>query len=510
MSNNQDEKIKNILDDLYEIDPVLEHYEEEIKKTIKELLKSKPDIKIDQKFVSELREKLIKRVEELKHQPQKKSALFWQAFFGTKFSYAVSGALVFVLFIGIFVYLTNFGNISGLSQGIFPGVSEKTSLGNNAFGSLKSESQNAAASDGRGGGGLGGGGGTQVSAVAESDSAKMVCEGVGCVMPPFPDYNQKYVYVGEEIKLDQEKVEVLRKKNKLEYTRSFSGLLESFGFGLADLSGFDNTRVQTISLVQEKEFGYSIFVNLDEGTISIDAYWPKWPHPQSRCTDERCVMETSLKLSDVPNDEEAIRMAKDFVSEHKINLSSYGEPEVDKSWNQTYYAQPQGVSQIYVPDVISVKYPLLINGKFVYEQGGAKLGVGIGINIREKRVSGVYNLSVQEYDSSLYEAETDFSKILKVAEKGGLYNYYMPGGNVQEIEIGTPEYAYSVIWKYDEDAQISRTLLVPALVFPIIKNPEKYFSYNEKVVIPLVKELLEEVDYPIMPMERTDVIQSNN
>jgi hypothetical protein len=497
MKNNQSEKIKDILDDLYEIDPVLEHYEEEIKKTIKELLKSKPNIKIDQKFVSELREKIIKRVEELQYEPQKKGFSFWQTFFGTKFSYAVSGALVFVLFIGIFVYLANFGNVPGLNRGMFPKMLEKTSLSNNAFGSLKSETQNVATLEGRGGGGFGGGGGVQVSAVAEFDSAKMICSGTDCTMPVY--YPPKYVYNGEAVELKDEKVEVLRKKNKLEYTRSFSGLLESFGFGLADLTGFDNTRIQTINLVQDKEFGYSIFISLEEGIISIDAYWPKWPHPQNRCTDERCVMENSLSLSDIPGDEQLINIAKNFISEHRINLSNYGEPEVDKTWNQMYYAQPVETSQIYVPDIITVKYPLLINGKFVYEQGGSKQGIGIGINIREKKVSGVYNLSVQEYESSLYEAETDFSKILKVAEKGGLYNYYMPGEKVQEIEIGAPEFAYSIIWKYDENAQTTRTLLVPALVFPIIKDPGNYPSYSDKVVIPLAKELLESVDYP-MPM----------
>jgi hypothetical protein len=494
MKDNQNEKIKDILDDLYEIDPVLEHYEEEIKKTIKELLKSKPDIKIDQKFVSELREKIIRKVEELQRQPQKKSFLFWRVFFGAKFSYAVSGALIFILFVGIFVYLTNFGNVPGLSQGTFPRTLEKTSLGSNAFGSLKSESQDATASEEKGTGGFGGGGGISVSNAAQYDSARAIA----------PYYPPKYVYKGEEIELKEDTVEVLRRKNKLEYTRSFSGLLESFGFGLADLTGFDNTRVQTINLVQEKDFGYSIFINMDEGTISIDAYWPKWPHTQNRCIDERCAMENSLNLSDVPSDEEMISIAKNFISEHRINLSNYGEPEIEKSWNQTYYAQPTETSQIYVPDIITVKYPLLINGKFVYEQGGSKQGIGIGINIREKRVSGVYNLSVQEYESSLYAAETDFAKILKVTEKGGLYNYYMPGEQVQEIEIGAPEYAYGVIWKYDENAQTTRTLLVPALVFPIIQNPENYPSYNEKVVVPLAKELLESVDYP-MPLLEEDV-----
>lgn len=500
MKNNQNEKIKDILDDLYEIDPVLEHYEEEIKKTIRELLKSKPNIKIDQKFVSELREKIMKRVEELQHEPQKKNFSFWRVFFGAKFSYAVSGALIFILFIGIFTYLTNFSNVPGLNRETFPQtIVEKTSLGNNAFGSLGSGGQNVTASEERDAGGIGGGGGTQVSAVPGFDASKAIA----------PYYPPKYLYKGGEVELKEDKVEVLRRKNKLEYTRSFSGLLESFGFGLADLTGFDNTRVQTINLVQEKEFGYSIFISMDEGIISIDSYWPKWPHTQNRCIDERCAMENSLNLSDIPSDEEMITIAKNFVSEHKINLSNYGEPEIEKSWNQVYYAQPMETSQIYIPDIITVKYPLLINGKLVYEQGGTKQGVGIGINIREKRVSGVYNLSIQEYESSLYEAETDFSKIMKVAEKGGLYNYYMPGEQVREIEIGAPEFAYSIIWKYDESAQTTRTLLVPALVFSIFENPENYPSYNDKVVIPLAKELLDSVDYPVpMPlMEGTDVNQ---
>jgi hypothetical protein len=505
MGNNQNEKIKDILDDLYEIDPVLEHYEEEIKKTIKELLKSKPDIRVDQKFVSELREKIMKRVEELQYQPQKKSFSFWQMFSGPKFSYVISGMLALILFFGIFFNLADFGKVSGPNHEIIPGAMETIGLNDNAFGSLKSESQNAAVPQGRGGGGYGGGGGTQASPVAESDSAKMVCQGEGCIIPPY--YPPKYVYNGEAVELKDEKIEVLRRKTKIEYTRSFSGLLESFGFGLADLSGFDNTRIQTINLVQEKEFGYSIFISSDEGIISIDAYWPKWPQTQNRCSDERCVMENTLKVSDVPGDGELIKIADNFISEHRINLSNYGEPEVDKTWNQIYYAQPVETSQIYVPDIISVKYPLLINGKFVYEQGGNKMGVSIGINIRYNKVSAVYGLSIQEYESSMYEAETDFAKILKAAEKGGLYNYIVPAEQSREIGFGIPEFAYSVIWKFYENEPTTKILLVPALVFPIDKISGDITYYGDKIVIPLAKELLEEVDYPIMPMERLDAAQ---
>lgn len=207
----------------------------------------------------------------------------------------------------------------------------------------------------------------------------------------------------------------------------------------------------------------------------------------------------TLTAADIPADEELISITDRFISEHKINLSGYGEPEIDKSWNRVYYYGPgQEASQAYVPDVITVKYPLVINGSFVYEQGGYKLGITVNVNIRHKKVSGLYNLSVQEYESSLYEAETDFSKILKAAEKGGLYNYFMSYEETKEFEIGTPEKAYSVIWKYDQSSQTSRTLLVPALVFPVNTTPDtEMYYYNDKIVIPLAKELLESVDYPM-------------
>lgn len=59
-------KVKNILNELYALDPELAKYEKEIKKIIEEYLKAKPDSKFDEKFALELREKVMARAKELK------------------------------------------------------------------------------------------------------------------------------------------------------------------------------------------------------------------------------------------------------------------------------------------------------------------------------------------------------------------------------------------------------------------------------------------------------------
>ena len=523
-----EKNIKGILDDLYKIDPFLEKYEESVKNAIKELLKSKPDVEIDDKFIMELREKISDKIEELRYQPQKKRAFFWQMFFSQKFAYGFGGILVLILLFGLVFHFINIDKtrVSQIGQETTQTGFKKIALGDNAFGPLKVDNLQAGNTQAVGGSesaqpsndtgektsgtvsitrpasGLGGGGGMSVTGTAPS--VMPVCETGDCgtYYPP------KYVYVGDQITLDQNQVEVLRKRNKIEYSGSVSGLLQSFGFGLADINGFEGARIQSVNLVQDKDFGYSIYINFDEGTISIDSYWPKWPHQQTTdCKGEVCVATfedwPNISQSDVPADEELISIASSFAVSHGIDLSFYGQPEVMKDWISsvpTPMRVGEKIMQPYISDTISIKYPLMIDNKYVYDQSGSKFGLSIVVNIRYKKVSGVYNLYLQDYESSMYNAETDFSRILKIAEKGGIYGY-SEGARTIDVEIGTPEQAYAVIWKYNTETQASNMLLIPALVFPITKTADGYNSYITNIVVPLAKDLLEQSNIPTpMPL----------
>ena len=436
-------------------------------KIIAEILEARPKVSIDKKFKKELYKELMERVSGPK---QKRVPRF-------KLSYAFVGAVaVIVIVVGVGLFHTQSSRVEFKFT--------KTSLNDEAFGPLvtvQEDGQSADASESRdsgiGGGAMGGGGGT-----AGTPGQKIAD------YFPFPEY----VYTGEDIKLEQTKVEVLRRKNRMEPL----GILKSFGLGLVDLSVFKDAKIQTVNVnfVQDKEYGYNVFINFEEGTISIDAYWPRWPQPYNKCADDRCIEENRIKFSDIPADEELIRIANQFIAEHKISLKSYGQPEEENDWRN----QP-GIleAQIYVPDSITLIYPLLIDGKSVYEQNGTKLGIRVGINIREKRVSGMYNLSLQEYESSMYDAETDFSRILKFAESGGINRYYWNEGKTRKVEIGTPAQEYMVVWKYDRENQMNKMLIIPALIFPTTETPVEGYYYQKNIIVPLAKELLEENENPV-------------
>ncbi len=458
----RNKQIKNILEDIYKIDDSLRVRGPQLEKIVAEILEAKPEVSIDEKFKKELYKELMERVSGLKQKRVPR----------VKLSYAFVGAVaVIVIVVGVGIFHTKDSRVEFKFT--------KTSLNDKAFGPLVTAQggQPASAPEGRdkgvGGGAMGGGGG-----MAGTPGQKIA------------DYFPEYVYTGEDIKLEQTKVEVLRRKNRMEPL----GILESFGLGLVDLSVFKDAKIQTVNFVQDKEYGYNVSINFEEGTISVDAYWPRWPQVYNKCADDRCIEENRIKFSDIPSDEELIRIANQFIAEHGISLKSYGQPEEENDWRN----QP-GITetQIYVPDSIFLIYPLLIDGKSVYEQNGTKLGIRVGINIREKRVSGIYNLSLQEYESSMYDAETDFSRILEFAEKGGIIRYYWNEGLTKKVEIGTPAQEYMVVWRYDRNNQMNRMLIIPALIFPITKTPAEGYYYQKNIIVPLAKELLEENENPV-------------
>ena len=492
----RNKQIKNILEDIYKIDDSLRVRGPQLEKIVAEILEAKPEVSIDEKFKKELYLKLMERVSEFK-QKEATRINIWQRMFGRKLSYSLVGAVITVLIVVGIGYVANQNGVLVFKTKTLETAFEfsKVALNDNAFGSLKSEEQPQAALEGRGneaGSGGGGGSGTSGSGTAVMPDQTVACAGqAGCVVPPY--YFPEYVYTGEDVKLEQTRVEVLRRKNRMEPL----GILESFGLGLVDLSVFKDAKIQTVNFVQDKEYGYNVSINFEEGTISVDAYWPRWPQLYNKCADDRCIEENRIKFSDIPSDEELIRIANQFIAEHGISLKSYGQPEEENDWRN----QP-GIleTQIYVPDSIFLIYPLLIDGKSVYEQSGIKLGIRVGINIREKRVSGMYNLSLQEYESSMYDAETDFSRILEFAEKGGVNRYYWNEGQTKKVEIGTPVQEYMVEWRYDQNNRMNKMLIIPALIFPITKTPVEGYYYQKNIIVPLAKELLEENENPPYPV----------
>jgi hypothetical protein len=58
--------IKDILDELYALDPDLREKESEIKKIIEKMMKNRPEVEINETFRTELREKIMREIASMK------------------------------------------------------------------------------------------------------------------------------------------------------------------------------------------------------------------------------------------------------------------------------------------------------------------------------------------------------------------------------------------------------------------------------------------------------------
>ncbi|OGY44357.1 MAG: hypothetical protein A3J62_04115 [Candidatus Buchananbacteria bacterium RIFCSPHIGHO2_02_FULL_38_8] len=495
---NKSNVVNQILNELYELDGSLKKHEKELIKIINKILVSKPDTKFDQAFAKRLRAELLAKTSS----KQTTSLLnkLTKLFTMKKLAYVAGGAVLTAL---ILIPVLNSLNQSKFTPTFDTGL-KITRVGDNAFGLLEPEAtvsdlgleqaKSAVAPLGLGAGDAivaprsqAGGG----SGYATSESAMIVP----------PDYlmvNYKYVYKGEPITLDQDKLPVLKRIRGIGSAGQIAGLLSSFNLGLADLSAFSDSKVQNVSFIQDKPYGYAINANLEEGSLTIYQNWQTWPLGQ--CQDEKCYEAQRVTISDVPTDEELIRIANDFLSQHKISLENYGDPFVDNNW-RVYYAQTVNQAELYLPDSLTVLYPLEIQGQGVYEGYGYPAGLSVTVSIRDKRVNGVNSLFTQNYQSSMYEAETDFNRILKFAETGGVYSYpFADATTVYEIELGEPKLGYLKKWNYKNGQ--TEELLVPALIFPVINQPQTEATtkqilpnaYKQNVVVPLIKEVLAEFE----------------
>ena len=72
-----------------------------------------------------------------------------------------------------------------------------------------------------------------------------------------------------------------------------------------------------------------------------------------------------------------------------------------------------------------------------------------------------------------------------------------------EIDLGTPTLVYVQIWKFNSDTQTSDDLYGPAFMFPIVKNENSQNFYQQNIIVPIVKDLLDDNSSgPIRIMEQ--------
>lgn len=306
---------------------------------------------------------------------------------------------------------------------------------------------------------------------------------IGEPYPGAASYN--YSYVGDELDLSTINPAVYRKSDDRISLHGAGNDLARVKFGPIDLSQFGSADLNSFNVSQTDPLGYSVYVDTLYGSLSISGNQGHWQYAADNA------IYTPLTASEVLAHDELIAIANAFVAEFNINLDSFGSPAVDD--RGVVYALSQPVDLQYIPDSTNIIYPLLLNGQPVINGDGSAYGLTITVNQRTKMVDGAYVNIAEGYELSDYELETDTARLLAIAEAGGIYNYgygYGTGGTPISIELGTPTLMLMNYYQYN--GTTTDILFVPALNFPITKNSDTNPIYQQAVVVPLVKELLDQ------------------
>ena len=262
-----------------------------------------------------------------------------------------------------------------------------------------------------------------------------------------------------------------------------------FGFGLINLSSFQKLGIQQISFSQSTSDGYVISIDGLNGTVSLyQSTMALSKDTAIRCLGTTCETNQALPPVTVPADSTLTSLTNLFLQNHGISRSSYGSPEVIKNTNEIQPAL-EGVSS-YVSDYSNIVYPLLINGKNVYSASGDLMGMQATVNIRTMQVTAVYNILLQKFQTSQYGNETNIESLKKIITQGGVYDMIaQTEGTPTDVQLDAPVSAYVQLARYADSAYDE--LYVPALVFKVSEGQTKAPTWKQRVVVPLVKELLQ-------------------
>jgi hypothetical protein len=537
MPKPQSKDLNALLQEVFAADPSLKSKESEVRRLIELMIEQKPDIKIDQAFMKTLKQQILKRVKSLTSSSMKNeigstkipTRRFWPVL-GITFAGVgvIAMAVLFVMQEDLLV--PKVGKQSNLRVEQPHASIAFNRVASNAFGAIDISS--ASQPTGMGGGGLNAMAAAPLAAPMAANDAGISMESVKTVsattapsipvadskmvtgrmiMPPYEQTVIEYEYKGEPLNIEGASTDVFKRTQTSFSAGNLASAIRGLNIGVANIGTFEQATVSDISIYQNIPHGYQIYISPRMGTMSIDQNWEQWKDANVSCSDDACWRASQLKRSDVPSDDELVKIADQFMDQHQIDRSSYGKGEVDKSWEA--YSNSADSNE-YIPDVMQVVYPLMINGQAVYQNGGNKVGLNVGVNIRVKRVSSVYNIQQLSFDQSKYDPETDTQALLDSAKKGGLASpirYLASDPNVKmktvTAELGTPVQGLVQIYQYKDNQSFE--LYVPALIFPVTKRADSDQVWTpSQIIVPLVKGV--ESDMPqIMPMMKGGAVESS-
>ncbi len=502
------ERTKNLLIELYALDPSLKEHEPALVAVLERMTAAKPDVRIDQAFLAELRETLLAVPATT---PPRYHNIITNLFDTmSKTPFILGGLAMTAVLVAVVATLPGqapsgtptgsqlamldgivdtapgaFGNIGALGlQGVEAPSVESVSTDTSApaaepIAVLGTPAAISARPQSGGGGGLGMG-----------SDAKM------SILPWYPSPAYDIVYEGAE-PIEIAEQSVYRRSTDQQTLTAFAAAVTGRQNGLIDLSRFRDLRIERISLFEDRAGGYQTELNLFDGSLYMNLDWRHQQYDPA--------MDRQIPLSELPSDTTFIDAANAFMDRFGIDRAVYGEPVVDTSW-QRYVIMADSAEASYAPSMVSVVYPLLVDDMQVTEFGGEIAGPRVHIRVQDLTVMNLGNLTTRRFERSAYALELDVVRLVAFAEKGGIRgsihqpmsyddqgNPVTPTEPMEALRLGEPE---QVLMKmYHSIDNVSVELYLPALRFPILNVPQGPDYYGPRdVMVPLVKDILDEAE----------------
>lgn len=471
---NIQEKVHEILRDLYTLDPAFKKHETRLIQIISQLLATKPEVTVDAAFADNLRKKLAAHAETETATTPKRTWAY-------RLNFAL-GAIALVAIVASSV-LYRQANAPSNYESAIARINQANTITNTtprAFGSLTNLN-----AGGIGGGGTGGAGREAMSAAPEQPvDTKVIAPDT---MPPIVQYS--FVYKGEKIELTNNELPVY-KRIKNAYPELQQSLLSRLNLKNFGFNNFSNPQMESVAFHDDKEFGYTATIDFISGSLSLSQNWTRWPNDYVECNyNQDCIKQRHGTTA--PSDQEIIDIANNFFKEQNISLAEYGAPEVQEGWRQMFESS-RDTDAMFMPEMVSVVYPRKIKNETVRDEGGNAAGIVVNVSLWQKRVAGLFDYGPLRLEESAYTMETDADRILKFATSQGYTGGDMPNSTKATVELGTPTLGLVRSWLQGPNDISGNEVYTPALIFPATSKDAKHPYYSKYVVVPLAKEILDD------------------
>lgn len=236
------------------------------------------------------------------------------------------------------------------------------------------------------------------------------------------------------------------------------------------------------------------------------SFWTEANYPVAYAATDAKIQQP-VRLSD----EEVMAIANDFMTRHGLGGYAKGTPIIDHPWDMadgvtspcpmpmkeeavSANTEPGGATSMiapcgmWYPQVTSITYPSVMNGKNVYDMGSwPSAGISLQINLNEKKVNGGNIWLAPDVDSSKYSLITT-EEATKRLMAGGRNPLYVYNEGVKEVKA-TIETAHIAWMRYDSWSQDGTdTYFLPALYATGKQDFGDGKSQEYHTIVPLVSD----------------------